>query len=169
MSLTQAIRDFFTSPKITRLPDGSTLQWVPDPEIDAVVSPCRTDTAAVQARWAIHNQRAKDAGCPCGQAATHVARLPIGNGAIYEAWTCAEHVGVNHWSGSGGSTMTPAWDRRSPCGSCVGACSTTTKIGSDRPHTWSCPTRPDPQDAAEPFGGSVVFFDSIESAERGRS
>lgn len=140
-----------------------TLQRIPDPEVDARVDPRRNDQAAIAERWRIHNERARAAGCQCGKAATHVARQPnaIGSTIMVEIWTCADHVGVNHWSSNPDGTASPRYDRTSPCGDCVGRCSTSGRIGAARPDSWACPTRPDPADAAPPFGGWPTFFDSI--------
>lgn len=153
MNILRKIADLFAaSGPSMKQQDGNYLRRVPDPEIDAVVAPWRTDPAAVRTRWEIHNRRAREAGCRCGEPATSVSRYPLDGGAVHETWTCAEHVGVESWSGGPDGLWVPRWTRSSPCGSCTGHCGSMSDIGAPRPYKWFCPNKPKPAEVRETAG-----------------
>lgn len=67
--------------------------------------------AAVDKRFRQANEAARAEGCPCGAPATHVRQGFGAMGAVGpEFWTCAAHVNVNRWSGTGDGVWTPAGD-----------------------------------------------------------
>lgn len=116
--------------------------WIMPPR-PGTVAYDRETVAAAEARWTANNQQKREAGCLCGRPATEVRYMPGNTGSVVaESWTCADHVGVNSWSGISGPggdvVYTPNFPRCSPCSTCVGRCSTTSKIG-EAPYEWHCP------------------------------
>jgi len=67
------------------------------------------EVAAAEDRWRTKNAESRAAGCPCGEPATHVARLPVVGSVPFEVWSCEAHVGVNSWTHSPGDAHYTAW------------------------------------------------------------
>jgi hypothetical protein len=100
-------------------------------------------TQSAEERWRATNAAKRAAGCPCGKPATEVEYMREVVGSVpAEFWRCADHADVTSWSYTDGGAPTPYWPRSSPCGTCVGRCSTTWKHGAGKPYQWHCPQKP---------------------------